>query len=145
VPVAVSVTVTEKPTLEREPRKTQKWPLIVRPSRTLTVSSRLSGSKNQKAPVSGVSGRLERPPAVPADPQRRVAVRLPEEIDAARIGGGEGHLLDAGRDPQPCHTTIAGAPGLARGIDRQQHVRIGRMRPQLLDGLAQPGDRDLGP
>ena len=47
-PVAVSVTVIVYSTFDRAPKNTQKFPLIEFPSSTLTVTSTLSGEKNQK-------------------------------------------------------------------------------------------------
>ena len=64
-PVAVSVRVSVYSTFESEPKKTQKWPLTPRASSTLTISSRLAGSKNQKEPVSPVSGRVLPVPVSP--------------------------------------------------------------------------------
>src|SRR5688500_4123976 len=53
--VTVSVTTRVYSTLVRAPKKTQYLPFRGRPSSTLTTSSTLAGSKNQKYPVSSES------------------------------------------------------------------------------------------
>src|SRR5262245_7924172 len=55
-PVTESVTVTVYSTSDSAAKKTHRLPFTGVPSRTFTTSSTLVGEKNQKLPVSDVSG-----------------------------------------------------------------------------------------
>src|SRR6185369_9654753 len=57
MPVAASVTVRSYSRSVKAPKNTHQLPFTGRPSSTLTSSSALPAEKNQKAPVSVVSGR----------------------------------------------------------------------------------------
>src|SRR5262245_36437875 len=84
----MSVTVTFVWTLVSPPAKTQKLELTGRPSTIFTITSTLSGLKNQKSPASGVR-RVARPaPARPsaAVQELRTRKRPPERQSVSASG-----------------------------------------------------------
>src|SRR6266496_3177878 len=92
-------------TSERAPKKTQNRPFKTRPSTTLMMSSRFPLEKNQKEPVSEVSGMVCPVPLVPL----RTALQLTETRKRPsfkhRAVGPETQAADAPTDPTgpvPC-------------------------------------------
>src|SRR5580765_6345897 len=82
----VSVTVTVYSTFESAPKKTHHLPLTGWPSSTLTTTSRLAALKNQKAPVSAVSGMDWPEPVLPAKSFQVTATRKRDWLRQRAVG-----------------------------------------------------------
>lgn len=101
MPVSVSTTVNRTSVSVRPPEKTQKCSFRAQPSRSLTTISTLPGSKNQKAPVSAVSGiEPPRPPAPFAAAHSAVTRNLPSFRQSVCSSSVHGAV-------SPCVTALA--------------------------------------